>query len=597
MEGAFSPRNSVLKPIYTLPAFFIACASIASLTTGAISLSVRDPSVDRRISSLHGFSIRPGLAFTHASPGSIDTPILPVPWSAQCPLRLLLQIRGEMSIEELNEPTIDLDSYNAWRVSSPSRGAMTGLRYSPFTSPAATSWRSSKLAALVEAYAIRTTARKLSHLPAPPRLMQDLLVRPTLPHNCANVKHFMSPMIRINSVYVSMHPYSSNVHTNIYVTIYTDNMNTVQIFSSLAAEPAYNILLKAAVDLLLKYRVDLRVLHIPGDDNTIADALSRSNWGLIHALLPCLRITSFQPPQQHRTAWPIDELLRKRAVALGMALDKSSHSAYTSATNSYLHFCDIHHFDLDPTPETLSLYTVYMCHHIDPRSVNNYLSGISSELEPFYPEVRQNRKSMLVSRTLKGCKRMLSRPIRRKQPLSRTQIQHILDQQPSPPSHDDLLFAAMLLTAFYGLLRLGELTAPDTRALRNPAKWTLRSSVEWLFEGFAFLLQSHKTDLSFEGSRVVIPHRARMNAIPAFRRVPRQPRRAAPSQSLSLAVVLDRSFAGQSLRAGGATALAEDGVPYHLIQAAGRWSSETFQIYIRKNPVFLQILLGRQRAS
>jgi hypothetical protein len=298
-----------------------------------------------------------------------------------------------------------------------------------------------------------------------------------------------------------------------------------------------------------------------------------------------------------------------------MALDKSSHSAYTSATNSYLHFCDIHHFDLDPTPETLSLYTVYMCHHIDPRSVNNYLSGISSELEPFYPEVRQNRKSMLVSRTLKGCKRMLSRPIRRKQPLSRTQIQHILDQQPSPPSHDDLLFAAMLLTAFYGLLRLGELTAPDTRALRNPAKWTLRSSVEWLFEGFAFLLQSHKTDLSFEGSRVVIPHRARMNAIPAFRRyldsrdarLPLNPflwvrdTGSVPSRSWFMrrlrAVVLDRSFAGQSLRAGGATALAEDGVPYHLIQAAGRWSSETFQIYIRKNPVFLQILLGRQRAS
>ncbi|KAJ7491569.1 hypothetical protein B0H11DRAFT_2228731 [Mycena galericulata] len=251
-----------------------------------------------------------------------------------------------------------------------------------------------------------------------------------------------------------------------------------------------------------------------------------------------------------------------------------------------------------PTPETLSLYTVYMCHHIDPRSVNNYLSGISSELEPFYPEVRQNRKSMLVSRTLKGCKRMLSRPIRRKQLPSRTQIQHILDQQPSPPSHDDLLFAAMLLTAFYGLLRLGELTAPDTRALRNPAKWTLRSS----------------TDLSFEGSRVVIPHRARLNAIPVFRRyldsrnarLPLNPflwvrdTGSVPSRSWFMrrlrAVVLDRSFAGQSLRTGGATALAEDGVPYHLIQAAGR-SSETFQIYIRKNPVFLQILLGRQCAS
>ena len=59
------------------------------------------------------------------------------------------------------------------------------------------------------------------------------------------------------------------------LTICTDDMNTVQIFSSLAAEPAYNILLKAAVDLLILHHVDLRVLHIPGVENTVADALSR----------------------------------------------------------------------------------------------------------------------------------------------------------------------------------------------------------------------------------------------------------------------------------------------------------------------------------
>ena len=36
------------------------------------------------------------------------------------------------------------------------------------------------------------------------------------------------------------------------------------------------------------------------------------------------------------------------------------------------------------------------------------------------------------------------------------------------------------------------------------------------------------------------------------------------------------SIAGQSMRAGGATALAEAGVLPNLIQAAGRWTSETF---------------------
>lgn len=67
-------------------------------------------------------------------------------------------------------------------------------------------------------------------------------------------------------------------------------MNTVQIFSSLAAELAYNILLKAAVDLLLLHHVDLRVLYVPGVNNTVAFILA-------YSLIPGLEITTFQPPQ------------------------------------------------------------------------------------------------------------------------------------------------------------------------------------------------------------------------------------------------------------------------------------------------------------
>ena len=39
--------------------------------------------------------------------------------------------------------------------------------------------------------------------------------------------------------------------------------------------------------------------------------------------------------------------------------------------------------------------------------------------------------------------------------------------------------------------------------------------------------------------------------------------------------------------AGGTTFLAEKGVPSSLIQARGRWSSDAFLIYIRKNPALL----------
>jgi hypothetical protein len=55
--------------------------------------------------------------------------------------------------------------------------------------------------------------------------------------------------------------------------------------------------------------------------------------------------------------------------------------------------------------------------------------------------------------------------------------------------------------------------------------------------------------------------------------------------------------AGHSLRAGGATALAEAGIPPHIIQAIGRWASAAFQIYIRQHPVLLAALLFGHSSS
>ena len=50
-------------------------------------------------------------------------------------------------------------------------------------------------------------------------------------------------------------------------------------------------------------------------------------------------------------------------------------------------------------------------------------------------------------------------------------------------------------------------------------------------------------------------------------------------------------YGGHSLQSGDATALALDGVRPELIQATGRWSSDTFQLYIRQHPVLTQQLI------
>jgi hypothetical protein len=79
--------------------------------------------------------------------------------------------------------------------------------------------------------------------------------------------------------------------------IYTDNLNSVHIFNSLSCLPSYNHLLRHAIDILLSHNIDLRVLHVPGVNNGVADALSRCHFSSALDLDPDLKISPFQPPR------------------------------------------------------------------------------------------------------------------------------------------------------------------------------------------------------------------------------------------------------------------------------------------------------------
>jgi hypothetical protein len=80
------------------------------------------------------------------------------------------------------------------------------------------------------------------------------------------------------------------------LTIFTDNMNTVHLFDSLAARPGYNDIVRRAADVLNHCSVDLRVLHVLGEDNEVADSLSRQRFDLAILAHPGLQISEFQPP-------------------------------------------------------------------------------------------------------------------------------------------------------------------------------------------------------------------------------------------------------------------------------------------------------------
>ncbi|KIJ24417.1 hypothetical protein M422DRAFT_194709 [Sphaerobolus stellatus SS14] len=240
--------------------------------------------------------------------------------------------------------------------------------------------------------------------------------------------------------------------------------------------------------------------------------------------------------QPKREPWPLECLIREQAVALGHSLEASSSAAYDSHLQSYLSSCKSHNFSIEPTTDTLSFYVVYMCHHIKPASVSAYLSGICHSLEPYFPNVRSTRSSAIQPHA----------NVR----LTREDLIHIISHLSSGLSHECLLFVAMLLTGFYGLLRLGELTLPDSIHKRSSKKLILRHTLILEATRFSFILPFHKAD-RFLGTDV----------------------------------------AGHSLHSGGATALALAGVPDNAIQAMGRWSSDTWRIYIRKHPVLIQPLI------
>ncbi len=93
--------------------------------------------------------------------------------------------------------------------------------------------------------------------------------------------------------------------------------------------------------------------------------------------------------QKAREPWTLEKLYHERCLALGSAIDTTTLGPYNSALNSYITFCKLHNFPVQPTIDTMSYFIVFMSSHIKPESVSSYLSGICNRLENFFLDVRE----------------------------------------------------------------------------------------------------------------------------------------------------------------------------------------------------------------
>ena len=191
----------------------------------------------------------------------------------------------------------------------------------------------------------------------------------------------------------------------------------------------------------------------------------------------------------------------------------------------------------------------------------------------------------------------------------KTKMPTVISAIGSSTHHDDKLFLSTLETGFHGLMRLREISFPNNVAQHNYQKVILRHTVNITEKSYSFWLPGHKANRFYKGNLIIIekttlptdPYSFFVSYLQSQDTLhPLKPelwlRESGSVPTCSWFMKrLHRFFpadiAGQSMHAGGATSLAEAGVPPNIIQAIGRWASDTFQIYIRKNPVLLQAML------
>lgn len=185
------------------------------------------------------------------------------------------------------------------------------------------------------------------------------------------------------------------------------------------------------------------------------------------------------------------------------SIEKSTTSFYATGAWDYVNFCTAHNLPIDPTPQTLSKYITFTSRFI--ASGPKYLSGAGHFLHNVYPNFNVNRAHPLVQAAIRGPKKICADPINHKLPLRPEHLPNFLVKAQASDDFDDLLFATLMLCAFYACHQSRELVIKSKSAL-DWRKIVKRSSLRFSHGYASYHLPYHKTDHFFTGFKVMFGH-------------------------------------------------------------------------------------------
>ena len=244
----------------------------------------------------------------------------------------------------------------------------------------------------------------------------------------------------------------------------------------------------------------------------------------------------------------------------------------------------------------------FLADSVQHSSIKVYLSAIHSlHIEQGFPDPLQN--CLRLQRVLRGIKRVQGSPATQRLPVT-DNIMLVIWKALDMSLCDHCMFWAACTLAYFGFLRSAEFTVPSVASFSPSLHLSVRDiSVDSssLPSCMRVRIKASKTDPFRKGCAIHIGRGSfplcAVHAMMAYLGL----RGDAPGplfllqngQPLSRARLTDwlrqilsaagvsGNFSSHSFRIGAATVAARSGLPDHLIQALGRWTSSAYQSYIR----------------
>lgn len=286
----------------------------------------------------------------------------------------------------------------------------------------------------------------------------------------------------------------------------------------------------------------------------------------------------------------------------------STRRSHASAQAKFISFCrqlGKLHSSGSPCPAdewTLCLFATFLARSLQHSSIKVYLSGIRAlHIDQGFPDPLAD--CLRLQRVVRGIKRCQGTPSSNRLPIT-DDLMLVIWQSLDVGLPDHQMFWAACSLGYFGFLRASEFTVPNLSSFSA----SLHLSVQDIAgnsssapSSMRIRIKGSKTDPFRKGSFVhiglgrhplcaiqaMMPYLASRGDAPGplFLFTSGQPLTRSNLtdwlRQIMASAQIPGNFSSHSFRIGAATVAARNGVPDHLIQTMGRWSSNAYQLYIR----------------